>query len=194
MIFDCLDYLETRRRKGAIADSGGLSLDGLSLDNRGTLSDMWATTEPTTLNSSLSCWNSTLPDGNSTAQQERWDLYGLPIWQTDDTLPCQTIYEVLLEQAKQYLLTVSIASIAGSAAFVMLANRIPRRKWLTISFFVLAILFVVTGCVYYGVARTSGSPATVVFVSLCHFMFNLGMSNVCLSVAKGLTYPKAPTP
>ncbi|KAH7369103.1 major facilitator superfamily domain-containing protein [Plectosphaerella cucumerina] len=147
---------------------------GLSLDNRGTLSDMWATSAPATIDSSLKCWNSTLPGGNSTIQQERWDLHGLPIWQTDDTLPCQTIYEVLLEQAKQYLLTVSIASIAGSACFVILANRIPRRSWLTISFFVLAILFVITGCVYYGVARTSGAPATVLFVSLCHFMFNLG--------------------
>ncbi|GKT89864.1 phosphate transporter [Colletotrichum tofieldiae] len=99
-----------------------------------------------------------------------------PVWQTDATLPCNTIYDVLLEQAKQYLLTVSIASIAGSACFVMAANRIPRRLWLTVSFFVLAILFVITGCVYYGVNRTPGAPATVVFVALCHFMFNFGRS------------------
>ncbi|KAF4813875.1 Repressible high-affinity phosphate permease [Colletotrichum siamense] len=84
----------------------------------------------------------------------------------------------LLEQAKQYLLTVSLASIAGSACFVIFANRIPRRLWLTISFFVLAILFVITGCVYYGVNRTEGAPATIVFVALCHFMFNFGANTL----------------
>lgn len=166
---------------------------GLSLDNRGTLSDMWATTSPTEIGPNLSCWNSSLPDGHPTPQQQRWDLYGLPGWQTDDTLPCQTIYEVLLEQAKQYLLTVSLASIAGSACFVTFSNWIPRRKWLTISFFVLAGLFVVTGCVYYGVARTPRAPLTVVLVALCHFMFNLGQfkAATCTTQLPGLlTFPR----
>lgn len=99
---------------------------------------------------------------------------GLPSWQTDSTQPCSTIYDVLLEQTKQYLLTVSIASIAGSVCFVMAANRIPRRQWLTISFLVLALLFVITGCVYYGVNRRPAAPATVVLVAICHFMFNFG--------------------
>ncbi|GJC86884.1 inorganic phosphate transporter PHO84 [Colletotrichum liriopes] len=153
-----------------------VSFYGLSLDNRGTLSDMWATTGPTPIDDRLPCWNSKFPDGNATARI--WSQTGLPVWQTDATLPCNTIYDVLLEQAKQYLLTVSIASIAGSACFVMAANRIPRRLWLTVSFFVLAILFVITGCVYYGVNRTPGAPATVVFVALCHFMFNFGANTL----------------
>ncbi|KAI3548487.1 phosphate transporter [Colletotrichum paranaense] len=153
-----------------------VSFYGLSLDNRGTLSDMWATTGPTPIDDRLPCWNSKFPDGNATARL--WSQTGLPVWQTDATLPCNTIYDVLLEQAKQYLLTVSIASIAGSACFVVAANRIPRRLWLTVSFFVLAILFVITGCVYYGVNRTPGAPATVVFVALCHFMFNFGANTL----------------
>ncbi|KAK1840076.1 phosphate transporter [Colletotrichum chrysophilum] len=153
-----------------------VSFYGLSLDNRGTLSDMWATTGPTPIDERLSCWNSKWEDGNATARM--WSKTGLPIWQTDATLPCNTIYDVLLEQAKQYLLTVSLASIAGSACFVLFANRIPRRLWLTISFFVLAILFVITGCVYYGVNRTEGAPATIVFVALCHFMFNFGANTL----------------
>ncbi|KAK2063859.1 phosphate transporter [Colletotrichum caudatum] len=154
-----------------------VSFYGLSLDNRGTLSDMWANTGPTPIDDRLPCWNSNFPDGIATAQI--WNKTGkLPVWQTDATLPCNTVYDVLLEQAKQYLLTVSIASIAGSACFVMAANRIPRRLWLTLSFFVLAILFVITGCVYYGVNRTSGAPATVVFVALCHFMFNFGANTL----------------
>ncbi|WDK18831.1 phosphate transporter [Colletotrichum graminicola] len=154
-----------------------VSFYGLGLDNRGTLFDMWATTGPKPIDDGLPCWNSKFPDGFATAQI--WNQTGkLPVWQTDATLPCNTIYDVLLEQAKQYLLTVSIASIAGSACFFMAANRIPRRLWLTVSFFVLAILFLITGCVYYGVNRTSGAPATVVFVALCHFMFNFGANTL----------------
>lgn len=152
-----------------------VSFYGLSLDNRGTLSDMWATKQPTPINDQLACWNSTLAGG--TSKVPGWVDSGLPIWQTDSTHPCNTIYDVLIEQTKQYLLTVSIASIAGSVCFILCANRFPRRHWLTASFLVLTLFFVITGGVYYGVHRGPGAPATVVFVALCHFMFNFGRSS-----------------
>ena len=149
-----------------------VSFYGLSLDNRGTLSDMWARTPAPELNDSVECWNSSLRGGNSTLPH--WQRVGLPVWQTDSTLPCNTIYDVLLEQAYQYLLTVSVASIAGSACFVVFVNRIPRKLWLTVSFFVLFVLFIATGGVYYGVNGGPASPTTVAFVALCHFLFNFG--------------------
>ncbi|KAM0259562.1 hypothetical protein ACHAQJ_003288 [Trichoderma viride] len=153
-----------------------VSFYGLSLDNRGTLADMWATTKALPINSQLSCWNSSLPGGNSTVPN--WVHAGLPAWQTDATQPCNTIYDVLIQQTKQYILTVSLASIAGSSCFIFFANRIPRKKWLTISFFVLAILFIITGGVYYGVHQESAAPVTVVFVAICHFMFNMGANTL----------------
>ncbi|KAL9484364.1 hypothetical protein ACSS6W_003153 [Trichoderma asperelloides] len=153
-----------------------VSFYGLSLDNRGTLADMWATHKATPINSQLSCWNSSLPNGNSTVPH--WAQVGLPAWQTDPTQPCNTIYDVLIQQTKQYILTVSLASIAGSACFIFFANRIPRKKWLTVSFFVLAILFIITGGVYYGVHQEAAAPATVVFVAICHFMFNMGANTL----------------
>lgn len=149
-----------------------VSFYGFSLDNRGTLADLWATTERANLDRNLWCWNSTLPGGTSLVPD--WATEGLPTWQTDVTQPCNTIYETLIEQTKQYLLTVSIASIAGSVCFIFGANRIPRRQWLTTSFIILTVLFLITGGVYYGVAHTPGSPATVVCVAICHFMFNFG--------------------
>ncbi|KAJ2975548.1 hypothetical protein NQ176_g5461 [Zarea fungicola] len=121
-----------------------VSFYGLSLDNKGTLSDMWATTPPTPINASLECWNSSLAG----------------------------------EQTKQYLLTVSLASISGSVCFILFANRIPRRQWLTASFVILAILFVITGGVYYGVHRGNAAATTVVFVAICHFMFNFGANTL----------------
>lgn len=153
-----------------------VSFYGVSLDNRGTLSDMWATGPNPHINSSLSCWNSSLPGGTSTVP--RWKTIGLPVWQTDATHPCNTIYDVLIEQTKQYLLTVSLASIAGSICFIFFANRIPRRQWLTTSFFLLALFFIITGGIYYGVHRTSSAPATVVFVAICHFLFNFGANTL----------------
>ncbi|KAM0391091.1 hypothetical protein ACHAQC_007271 [Fusarium culmorum] len=153
-----------------------VSFYGMSLDNRGTLSTMWATTTPTKIDDSLECWTSSLRGGNSTVPD--WAADGLPVWSTDATHPCNTIYDVLIEQTKQYLLTVSLASIAGSGCFVVFANRIPRRQWLTASFLVLAGLFVTTGCVYYGVHQKQGAPATVVCVAICHFMFNFGANTL----------------
>ncbi|KAK7432567.1 hypothetical protein QQZ08_000774 [Neonectria magnoliae] len=157
-----------------------VSFYGMSLDNRGTLSGMWATTKSTDINDQLSCWNSSLPGGNSTVPE--WADKGLPVWSTDATHPCNTIYDVLIEQTKQYLLTVSLASISGSACFVIFANRIPRRLWLTASFLVLTLFFVVTGCVYYGVHQKPGAPATVVFVAICHFMFNFGANTLTFMI------------
>ncbi|KAK3299084.1 major facilitator superfamily domain-containing protein [Chaetomium fimeti] len=153
-----------------------VSFYGFSLDNRGTLADLWATTERVPINSSLPCWNSSFENGTSLVQG--WKDGGLPTWQTDRTQPCNTIYETIIEQTKQYLLTVSVASIAGSACFIFFANRIRRREWLTSSFMILTVLFLVTGGVYYGVAHSSGAPATVVCVAICHFVFNFGANTL----------------
>ncbi|KAK4212813.1 major facilitator superfamily domain-containing protein [Rhypophila decipiens] len=153
-----------------------VSFYGFSLDNRGTLADLWATSSRVPIDSSLECWHSSLEGGKSLVPQ--WAEIGLPTWQTDSTHPCNTIYETLLEQSKQYLLTVSIASIAGSSYFIFAANRIPRRQWLTSSFLVLMVLFLITGGVYYGAAHTQAAPATVVLVAICHFMFNFGANTL----------------
>jgi PHS family inorganic phosphate transporter-like MFS transporter len=149
-----------------------LSFYGFSLDNRGTLADMWATSTPANLDPSLPCWTSSLIDGQSAVPG--WQTTGYPSWQTDPTKPCSTIYDVLLDQAKQYLLTVCLSSIVASVCFIFAANWFRRREWLTTSFLVLSAMFVVTGGVYYGVNHSSGAPATVVLVAVCHFLFNFG--------------------
>lgn len=149
------------------------SFYGLSLDNRKTLSDMWATRSPVPISQQAECSrllaalaaNSSLPG---------WQQNNPPVWQTDVLHPCATIYDVLITQTKQYLLTVSLASISGSVCFILFANRLPRRQWLTASFLILAVLLIITGGVYYAVHRTAAAPATIVFVAVCHFVFNFG--------------------
>lgn len=164
---------------------------GFSLDKGSTLSDLWATRLPPKLGPELACWNSTLEGGNSTLPL--WDQNGIPTWQTDHSQPCNTVYDTLLEQSKQYLLTVSIASIAGSACCTWFINRLHRRRFLTTSFLLLGVLFVITGVVYYGVAHTSAAPATVVCVAICHFFFNFGRATSPLPLSAFLFGPqKAP--
>ncbi|KAI0136277.1 hypothetical protein BJ170DRAFT_727760 [Xylariales sp. AK1849] len=138
-------------------------------DNRGPLGNMWASTEQVPLDSRLSCWNSTLSGENSTIPDRKH--HGLPNWAPDATMPCNAIHDVLLKQAKQYLPTVSTSSIAGSVCFILFANRLPRKQRLAVSSIVLAILFTITGGIYYGVAYTPRAPATVVFLAICttHF-------------------------
>ncbi|KAG6067444.1 hypothetical protein E4U33_005275 [Claviceps sp. LM78 group G4] len=153
-----------------------VSFYGLSLDNRRTLSDMWATSPPVPIDERLACWHSSIPGGTSTVPQ--WQVTGIPAWQTDVLHPCATIYHVLIVQAKQYLLTVSIASLAGSICFIVFANRLPRRHWLTASFLILAVFLLITGGVYYTVRRTAAAPATVVFVAIHHFVFNFGANTL----------------
>jgi MFS transporter, PHS family, inorganic phosphate transporter len=148
-----------------------VALYGFGLDNRSVLADIWATMPKVEINSTLPCWDTSLPDGTSVVPH--WKT-GLPIWQTDATQPCSTIYDVLLQQAKHYLLTVSIGSILGCSAFIFAVNLIPRRQFLTASFISLTVLFGVTGGVYYAVHHGQHALATAVMVGICHFAFNFG--------------------
>ncbi|OIW32810.1 MFS general substrate transporter [Coniochaeta ligniaria NRRL 30616] len=152
-----------------------VALYGFGLDNRANIADMWATQHGTQIDSNVACWTSSFPDGQSTVPG--W-ADNIPIWQTDPTQPCNTIYDVLLQQAKQYLLTVSIGSILGGICFIMFVNKFPRRQFLTSSFVFLTILFSVTGGVYYGVHHGPYAPATVVMVGICHFAFNFGANSL----------------
>lgn len=136
---------------------------------------MWATKGKVHLDSSLDCWDLSEKGGNSTLPTWAAQLGGrLPAWHTDNTEPCSTLFDILLGQGKQYLLTVSLGSILGSCCFIAVVDRIQRRRFLTTSFIVLSVLFMITGGVYYGVNQRVGAPATVALVAICHFMFNFG--------------------
>lgn len=153
-----------------------VSFYGFSLDKGGTLADLWARAFEPELGPNLACWNSTLEGGNSTLPL--WKQTGIPAWHTDYSQPCFTVYDTLLEQGKQYLVTVSIASILGSLCCTFFINRFNRRHFLTSSFLLLMALFIITGGIYYGVAHTNAAPLTVVCVAICHFFFNFGMPSL----------------
>jgi PHS family inorganic phosphate transporter-like MFS transporter len=145
---------------------------GLALDNRATLADMWAIKNEPVIDDRLPCWESSLEGGISLVPE--WANTGLPVWQTDGKHPCTTIYDVLFEQAIQYLLAVSIGSILGSLCFVLIVDRVPRRQWMVASFAILAALLFITGIVCYCVFETPRAPATIICLGISLFMFNCG--------------------
>ncbi|KAK7739540.1 hypothetical protein SLS63_001886 [Diaporthe eres] len=168
-----------------------VSFYGFSLDKGSTLADLWATSLKPAVTPDLSCWNSTLDGGNSTIPL--WNEYGIPAWQTDYANPCSTIYDTLLDQAKQYLLTVSIASIAGTACYTFAANRLHRRHFLTASFLLLMVLFLITGgvifptsyrCTCHGISAAAGKIGSMVAV-LVVYGINAGYKS---STRQGLIF------
>ncbi|ELQ37879.1 hypothetical protein OOU_Y34scaffold00567g26 [Pyricularia oryzae Y34] len=151
-----------------------VSFYGFSLDNRGTLASLWATSQTVPIDENLECWNSS----SVVRSWSKAENGTLPTWQTDVTHPCHTIYDVLFDQSKQYLASVSIASIVGSACFVVLCNKFHRRRMLTVSFLALALLFLITGGVYMRVKASPSAYGTVVMVAICHFAFNFGANTL----------------
>ncbi|KAK6420652.1 hypothetical protein LTR81_006388 [Elasticomyces elasticus] len=84
------------------------------------------------------------------------------------------IYQVLYSNARQSLLTTSIASCAGSLALILAINHIDRRVMLIWSFIALAILLLVTGIVFLQVFHTTGYAATIVLYALNQLVFSFG--------------------
>ncbi|KAK4958292.1 hypothetical protein LTR10_004718 [Elasticomyces elasticus] len=84
------------------------------------------------------------------------------------------IYQVLYSNARQSLLTTSIASCVGSLALILAINHIDRRIMLIWSFIVLAVLLLVTGIVFLQVFHTTGYAATIVLYALNQLVFSFG--------------------
>jgi MFS transporter, PHS family, inorganic phosphate transporter len=88
--------------------------------------------------------------------------------------PDTNMYQELYSNALKYTITVSIGSILGSVILIMLINRIYQKLWLVRSFFVLCILFMITGATLSQVEFTSARVVTIIFYMLCQFFFNFG--------------------
>lgn len=95
-------------------------------------------------------------------------------WNPDLTKPSNTIYDVLLDNAKKSILTMSLGSIFGSIVLLIFINRINRKKWLAWSFVVLAGFLLATGLTLRFEFGSPGSAVTITLYAICHFLFNLG--------------------
>lgn len=95
-------------------------------------------------------------------------------WNPDLTQPSNTIYDVLVDNAKKSILTMSLGSILGSMTLLILIQHINRKKWLVCSFVVLSGFLLATGLTLKFEFGSPGRATTIVFYAICHFLFNFG--------------------
>jgi MFS transporter, PHS family, inorganic phosphate transporter len=97
-----------------------------------------------------------------------------PDWETDPDHPAYSIYQVLVQDAQQSAITVSIGSVVGSLVLLKVIDYVPRKTFMVWSFLALAALLAITGGSLFGVFRTNEHAVTIVFYALSQFVFNLG--------------------
>lgn len=90
----------------------------------------------------------------------------------DGVLP--SIYQVLEENGRNSILTVSLGSIVGSIILIKVINYIPRKKVLSWSFLWLAALLAITGGSYFRAFHSDFHAVSIVLYALCQLSFNLG--------------------
>lgn len=107
----------------------------------------------------------------------------VPTWVIDPSMPPinstslnPSVFDVLEQQAKQSIITVSIGSLLGSILFIKFVDYIPRKQFLLWSFLWLAVLFTITGGSFFGLFQTNLYAITIVLIALCYFSFNFGGS------------------
>jgi MFS transporter, PHS family, inorganic phosphate transporter len=91
------------------------------------------------------------------------------------------IYQVIYSNARQSLLTVSIASCIGSLAMIGAVNHVDRRTMLVWTFIALAILLLVTGIVFLEVFHTRAYAATIVLYAFNQLLFQFGPNTLTVS-------------
>jgi len=85
-----------------------------------------------------------------------------------------TIRQVLLANAKNTVLTTSIASILGALAIIVLINRIDRRRALIYSFAFLSLALLVLALLIKYLFHTSAHWVLVIAYALVQFGFAFG--------------------
>lgn len=103
--------------------------------------------------------------------------------------PSANMYYELFDNARQYIITISIGSMLGSIALIISINKFRRNRWLAGSFLALALFFIITAATLSTVEFQPAHPLTIALYIICHFLFNVGKFRrlLCLSTLLVLT-------
>jgi PHS family inorganic phosphate transporter-like MFS transporter len=104
--------------------------------------------------------------------------------------PTNNMFHELSNNAKFYVYTISITSLAGSALLIAIIDFIPRKTWLVSSFLLLSIWFAVLGGVMTATEFTESHIVNVALYAFCQFFFNLGKFSSNISFLHPLTLRK----
>ncbi|KAK3690483.1 major facilitator superfamily domain-containing protein [Podospora appendiculata] len=156
-----------------------ISWYGLSMESPSALSTLWHDPSIPTRAASNSDTASTL---GSRAIQDVCPEYD--DWRTDPGNPDITISRVLENNATRSLLVVSIGSLLGNIALVVLIDRFRRKRILMTTFILQGLLFAITGGTLLGTYEAHKNHlVTTVFFGIMHFVFTVGPKTIILVLA-----------
>jgi PHS family inorganic phosphate transporter-like MFS transporter len=151
---------------------------GIQINTPRFLAKLWASSKANTAVTAIPSWLS---------DPATWD----PTTSTTTT----DIYHVLVTNAKNAMISVSIGSIVGSLVLIKVIPDIPRRKWLYYSFAVSGVFLAATGVAFLKTFETGAFGVTLMLFILVQFLFNVG-PNALTFIVRSLasTRPQADPP
>jgi len=147
---------------------------GLSMESPAALSTLWHDPSAATIAANVDAV------GRHALQNS---CPGYDSWRTDPN-PNITISRILEQNATRSMLVVSIGSLLGNATLICIIDNFRRKRILIVTFFILTILFAVTGATLKTTYEAEQSHrATIIFFGIMHFFFTVGPKTVILILA-----------
>jgi PHS family inorganic phosphate transporter-like MFS transporter len=104
-------------------------------------------------------------------------------WRTDPNSNI-TIYRVLENNSIRSMLVVSIGSLLGNMALIIIINRFHRKNILITTFCLISLFLAITGGSLIGTYRAGQDHlAATVFFGIMHFLFTIGPKTLILVMA-----------
>ena len=156
---------------------------GLQINNPRFLSRLWASGPPTNASATAPAWQPTaLPlqtilNITETTLDPTGSLNPITIHRSL-AVYSTPLYNILLTNARNALISVSIGSLLGSVLLIKTINYLPRKRLLVWSFLGLALLVAGTGVSFLFTFGTRAFGVTLMLYILCQFCFNLGPNSL----------------
>ncbi|OXV07485.1 hypothetical protein Egran_04750 [Elaphomyces granulatus] len=145
---------------------------GLSVNSPRNIATLWSQSD-TVLNIPIPDWISDPSSVNSSSSANS----------SSSVVPSYpAIYQVLMQNGKQSILTVSIGSLIGSLIIIKTINYFPRKTIFAWSFLLVAVLLLITGGTYLATFQTGQHAITIVLYGLCQLFFNLGPNTLAFII------------
>ncbi|KAK5652692.1 hypothetical protein OQA88_10286 [Cercophora sp. LCS_1] len=105
-------------------------------------------------------------------------------WRAESEPTTTTIYHMLEYNSIRSIVAVCIPSMLGSIGAILIINRFRRKMILVTTFFLIALLFAITGGTLIATFRGGRShTATLVFYAITQFVYNLGPNTIIFILA-----------
>ncbi|KAI1417894.1 MFS general substrate transporter [Hypoxylon sp. FL1857] len=105
-------------------------------------------------------------------------ICNIATWRADPAHPNITIYEMLQQDSKRNIMTISSGALPGSIIILLAIDYLPRTTWMGWMFVALAAIFAVNGGTFFVTFETNKYALTVTLYVLAQVIFNLGPNTI----------------